>query len=87
MEVGQGMDLLKDYAEELRLSDGNLTLEQLIDSHRSQRQMVNGFIDQRNADLERVRERVRQMEMDSTWVKVERLRQMSVQEFATLIGE
>ena len=79
--------LLHNYAKEIGYSESSIPetpygalsfLVQLIDSHRALRKMSQKTQAELHTDLDKIRKTVRDMEMDSTWVKWETLRHMSI---------
>ena len=89
-------ELLQNYAKEIGYGESSIPetpygalsfLVQLIDSHRSvlrtERLKSNA---ERSEEFDKIRKNVHNMEMDSTWVKWETLRHMTINQLAEAIG-
>lgn len=89
--VGLGVDaeLLAAYSRERGIGEGMepITVARLIDSHRSLIRELEQPRQEWRDELQRARERVEAMTMDATWISIDKLRGMTVQELANLIGE
>lgn len=88
-------ELLHNYAKEIGYSESSIPetpygalsfLVQLIDSHRVLRAERFKSNAQLLEELDRIRKIVHDMEMDSTWVKWETLRHMTINQLAEAIG-
>ena len=87
--------LLQNYAKEIGYCEsavpetpyGALSfLVQLIDSHRTLRTERLKSNAERLEEFDKIRKTVRDMEMDSTWVKWETLRHMTIDQLVEAIG-
>ena len=87
--------LLQNYAKEIGYCEsavpetpyGALSfLVQLIDSHRTLRTERLKSNAERLEEFDKIRKTVRDMEMDSTWVKWETLRHMTINQLVEAIG-
>ena len=88
-------ELLQNYAREIGYGESSIPetpygalsfLVQLIDSHRVLRTERLKSNAQQLEELDRVRKIVHNMEMDSTWVKWETLRHMTINQLIEAIG-
>ena len=88
-------ELLHDYAKEIGYGESSIPetphgalsfLVQLIDSHRVLRTERLKSNAERLEELDRVRKTVHDMKMDSTWVKWETLRHMTINQLIDAIG-
>ena len=88
-------ELLQNYAREIGYGESSIPetpygalsfLVQLIDSHRVLRTERLKSNAQQLEELDRVRKIVHNMEMDSTWVKWETLRHMTINQLIDAIG-
>lgn len=88
-------ELLQNYAKEIGYGESSIPetpygalsfLVQLIDSHRALRKMSQKTQAEMHTDLDKIRKMVHDMEMDSTWVKWETLRHMTINQLAEAIG-
>ena len=78
-------ELLASYSAERGTS---ITVANLIESHRALVDELNRSSRQEWKDaMQRAYEHTVQMTMDSTWIKIEKLRGMSVQELVNMVGE
>lgn len=85
--VDKELELLRDYSKERGLCEP-MTVADLIDSHRNLINELNRTTRKEWKDeMEEARKRVISMEMDSTWIKIDKLRKMTVQELVNLIGD
>ena len=89
------IEFLQDYAKEIGYSESSIPetpygalsfLVQLIDSHRTLRKERLKSNAERLEEFDKIRKTVRDMEMDSTWVKWETLRHMTINQLAEAIG-
>ena len=65
----------------------NLNVDTLISSHRSMREAIRSDQKLWLEVLEGVRQRAYQQVLDTTWIRIEDLKKMSVQELAELVSE
>jgi len=79
-------EALANYAKEIELF-GSLTLAALIDSHRYLRSEMSKSKEEQRAETEKIREYVEGLLMDQTWIKIDKLRDMTVMDLVDLIGE
>ena len=88
-------ELLQNYAKEIGYSESSIPetpygalsfLVQLIDSHRVLRTERLKSNAERLEEFDKIRKIVHDMEMDSTWVKWETLRYMTINQLAEAIG-
>ena len=88
-------ELLHNYAKEIGYSESSIPetpygalsfLVQLIDSHRVLRTERLKSNAERSEEFDKIRKNVHDMEMDSTWVKWETLRHMTINQLAEAIG-
>ena len=88
-------ELLHNYAKEIGYGESSIPetpygalsfLVQLIDSHRTLRTERLKSNAERLEEFDKIRKTVRDMEMDSTWVKWETLRHMTINQLAEAIG-
>ena len=87
--------LLQNYAKEIGYGESSIPetpygalsfLVQLIDSHRTLRTERLKSNADRLEEFDKIRKTVHDMEMDSTWVKWETLRHMTINQLAEAIG-
>ena len=87
--------LLQNYAKEIGYCESAVPetpygassfLVQLIDSHRTLRTERLKSNAERLEEFDKIRKTVRDMEMDSTWVKWETLRHMTINQLVEAIG-
>jgi hypothetical protein len=77
---------LSEYAKELGIEALDfLTIDALIDSHRSMRQAIRSDQELWLSMLEKARQDARQQVMDSTWVRIDDLKKMQVRELVALL--
>ena len=87
MEKEESMaEELRKYAEEIGLLPEYFRLNHLIASHRHLREKHIKAREDRRKAIDEVVEQVKQAEMDLTWIKVDKLRGITIQELADLIG-
>lgn len=88
-------ELLQHYAKEIGYGESSIPetpygalsfLVQLVDSHRALRKMSQKTQAEMHTDLDKIRKMVHDMEMDSTWVKWETLRHMTINQLVEAIG-
>lgn len=88
-------ELLQNYAKEIGYGESSIPetpydalsfLVRLIDSHSALRKMSQKTQAEMHTDLDKIRKMVHYMEMDSTWVKWEILRHMTINKLAEAIG-
>ena len=88
-------ELLQNYAKEIGYGESSIPetpygalsfLVQLIDSHRALRKMSQKTQAELHTDLDKIRKMVHDAEMDSTWVKWETLRHMTINQLIEAIG-
>ena len=86
MKLYQDSILLESYAKELRVE---LSLEQLIDSHRSLRDTMKRINDiskeERDAQNKKAFESARDYALTNNWISLDQLRSMSVDELVKLL--
>lgn len=82
---------LKAYAKEMGLNNESLSLDQLIDAHRTLRAYRLRSNAQQQAEMQAAREfatnQATEQVMQYGWFSVERLRKMTLAELAELIHE
>ena len=87
--------LLQNFPKEIGYGESSIPetpygalsfLVQLIDSHRVLRTERLKSNAERSEEFDKIRKTVRDMEMDSTWVKWETLRHMTINQLAEAIG-
>lgn len=77
--------LLAEYSAELGVE---ISVPMLIESHRRLREELEaGSRAEFRQNLQMARDAVTQLTMDVTWVKIDALRAMTVQELVQLVGE
>jgi hypothetical protein len=65
----------------------NLSVDALISSHRSMREAIRSDQKIWLEMLEQARQRAYQQVLDTSWIRIEDLKKMSVQELANLLSE
>jgi hypothetical protein len=78
-------DLLKEYSTEIGLSK-TITLEELVDSHRSQRGLVNKYFTQDVKEIQERAQRLAETLYAAGYIKLSILETMTIQQVADLIG-
>jgi len=89
-EVHKDAELLLEYTKEIgwNPNDAVLTVQCLIDSHRRLVEELNHTSRKEWRDeMSKAREYVKNLNMDSTWIKIDKLRTMTVQELVNMLGE
>ena len=88
-------EFLQNYAKEIGYRESSIPetpygalsfLVQLINSHRALRKERLKSNAERLEEFDKIRKMVHDMEMDSTWVKWETLRHMTINQLAEAIG-
>ena len=88
-------ELLQNYAKEIGYGESSIPETpygalsfpvELIDSHRTLRTERLKSSAERLEEFDKIRKTVRDMEMDSTWVKWETLRHMAINQLVEAIG-
>lgn len=79
------MNMLKEYSEKLGL-DQPITLSTLIESHSYLREQNQKSNEQRNEEIKKQLENLKQIQLSDDWIRIDTLRKMSIQELSDLLG-
>lgn len=79
---------VQDHLDEYSKERGTLiTVPNLITSHRNLIKELQAFRTQSLEDIKATQEKVEKMAMDSTWIKIEDLKKMTLQELANRLAD
>ena len=79
------MNMLKEYSKKLGLKQP-ITLSTLIESHQYLREQNQKSNEQRNEEIKKQLENLKQIQLNDDWIRIDTLRKMSIQELSDLLG-